>query len=91
MLLHKFDIFESQEYGMSQDLTGNKMQIWKSFLIGRQTTRYPDLSLMARDVLSIPITIVALEAIFSIGGRIIDKFRSSIIPKNVEAISIIGG
>jgi hypothetical protein len=36
---------------------------WKS-----QYSRLPKLSLMARDILSIPITSVALESAFSVGG-----------------------
>ncbi|XP_015165567.1 zinc finger BED domain-containing protein RICESLEEPER 4-like [Solanum tuberosum] len=46
--------------------------------------RYPELSLMARDVLCVPITTVASESTFSTGGRAIGKFQSSILLANVE-------
>jgi len=50
------------------------------------SSKYPVLAEVARDVLAIPITIVASESAFSTGGRIIDPFRSSLAPKTVETL-----
>ena len=57
------------------------LQWWKN-----NSLRFSDLSLMARDVFSIPITIVAFESSFSIESRILNKYWNRLFPENVEAI-----
>ena len=50
------------------------------------TDRFPILSILARDVLVVPISTVASESTFSTGGIVLDYFRSSLTPKLVEAL-----
>ncbi|KAL8541599.1 hypothetical protein ACS0TY_002751 [Phlomoides rotata] len=53
---------------------------WKNAL------KYPNLQLIARDVLAIPISIVAFESAFSTGGRFISPHRSRLHHDTLEAL-----
>ncbi|KAG2712928.1 hypothetical protein I3760_04G148800 [Carya illinoinensis] len=50
------------------------------------STKYPIISRIARDVLAISITTVAYESAFSTGGRVLDAFRSSLSLSTMEAL-----
>ncbi|KAL8046698.1 hypothetical protein ABFX02_08G192756 [Erythranthe guttata] len=50
------------------------------------TPRYPILSMMARDVLGIPVSTLAPEVAFSNSGRVLDQYHSSISPDTREAL-----
>ena len=52
---------------------------WKA-----NSNRYQVLSKLARDVLAVPISTIAFELVFSIRGRILDPFRSSLSPLMVQ-------
>ena len=52
---------------------------WKA-----NSSRYQVLSKLARDMLVLPISTVASELVFSIGGCILDPFRSSLSPLMVQ-------
>ncbi|KAL5543462.1 hypothetical protein UlMin_007246 [Ulmus minor] len=66
---------------MSRNVNFDVLTFWKS-----HQYRYPELAAMARDMLSIPVSTVASEAAFSVGGCVLDQYRSSLKPENVEAI-----
>ena len=44
------------------------------------------LSLIARDVLAMPVSTVSSESAFSTGGRVISEYRSSLSPNTVQAL-----
>ncbi|KAL0361688.1 UNVERIFIED_CONTAM: putative AC transposase [Sesamum radiatum] len=52
--------------------------------------KYKILSIMARDLLAIPITTVASEATFSAGSRVIDKYHASLTSNTVQVLMCRG-
>ncbi|GJY96816.1 zinc finger BED domain-containing protein RICESLEEPER 2 [Tanacetum coccineum] len=48
--------------------------------------RFPIVSKMAKDILSIQISTVASESAFSTSGRILDPYRNALSPQIVEAL-----
>ncbi|KAJ4955222.1 hypothetical protein NE237_012005 [Protea cynaroides] len=48
--------------------------------------QYTDLLRLVRDILANPVSTIASESAFSAGGRVRDKYRSKLPPKNVEAL-----
>ncbi|KAL2931487.1 putative AC9 transposase [Bienertia sinuspersici] len=44
------------------------------------------MSRISKDVLVVTITLVAAESSFSMGGRVLTKYRSSLRTDNVEAL-----
>jgi len=54
---------------------------WKA-----NTSKYPILSKVAKDILSTPISTVTLESTFSAGGGVIDPYRASLSTKTVQML-----
>ncbi|PON44443.1 Ribonuclease H-like domain containing protein [Parasponia andersonii] len=55
---------------MARNVKLDVLAFWKS-----NQFRYPELAAMARDILSIPVSTVASEASFSVGGRVLDQYH----------------
>lgn len=50
------------------------------------TSKFPILSKMTSNLLSVPISTVASESTFSAGGRVIEPHRSCLKPETVEVL-----
>ena len=57
------------------------LEYWK-----KASLQYPTLSLMARDILAIPISTVPSESTFSIAKKVISPMRSSLNPRTIESL-----
>ena len=51
-----------------------------------QGVRFPVLSILARDILTIPVSTVSLKSAFSTTGRIIEERKTSLTPEMVEML-----
>ena len=52
----------------------------------RNTTQYPELSVMAHDVLSIPITTAVSKFTFSMEDHVLNKYKSSLLSKKIQTL-----
>jgi hypothetical protein len=50
---------------------------------------YPILSIMARDIMSVPVSTVSFESCFSLTGRILEERRRRLLAENMEMLTCI--
>lgn len=67
----------ANELGLPFDI----LSWWKT-----NSSKYPVMSLMAREVLAVPVSSVASESAFSTGSRVLDQYRSCLTPDMVETL-----
>ncbi|KAK3232466.1 hypothetical protein Dsin_004347 [Dipteronia sinensis] len=72
--------------GGGDTITDTGGDIFSTNIMQVNMIRYPDLSFMDHDILSILVSIVASESAFGVGGRVLDWFRCLLKPDVVEAI-----
>ena len=68
-----------ENYDGRKDVNFEILKWWRD-----NCSRYQVLSKVVKDVLVVPISIVAFESAFSTGDRIVDSFRSSLSPLMVQ-------
>jgi hypothetical protein len=62
----------------------NILQWWED-----HKQQYPVLSILARDVISVPVSSVSSESAFSLAGRILEDRRTSLTPDMVRTLMTI--
>ncbi|XP_062170450.1 zinc finger BED domain-containing protein RICESLEEPER 1-like [Alnus glutinosa] len=75
----QLELYLDEPKYLDKNMTFYILSFWKG-----NEFRYPEVAAMARDILSIPISTIASESIFSIGGHVIDQYRSSLKPDIIE-------
>uniref|UniRef100_A0A803L9D7 BED-type domain-containing protein n=1 Tax=Chenopodium quinoa TaxID=63459 RepID=A0A803L9D7_CHEQI len=70
---------EEPSYELNSDL--DVLEFWR-----RSSMRYPNLSLMARDILSIPVFTVNAKEAFSYGSKTLSSVQSSVMPETLQAL-----
>ncbi|PKU59729.1 zinc finger BED domain-containing protein RICESLEEPER 2 [Dendrobium catenatum] len=70
---------EEPGHDLNSDI--NVLEYWNN-----SSMRYPELAMMARDILTIPLSSVSPEASFSIGKRVLHLSQSSLNPKIIQAL-----
>ncbi|XP_021321373.1 zinc finger BED domain-containing protein RICESLEEPER 2-like [Sorghum bicolor] len=50
---------------------------------------YPILAIMARDIMSVPVSTCSSESCFSLSGRILEEQRRSLKPEHVEMLTLL--
>jgi hypothetical protein len=50
---------------------------------------YPILSVLTKDIMTIPVSTISSESAFSLSGRLLDDRRRSLTPTHVERLSLI--
>lgn len=68
---NEVDKYLADEVEKRSNTTFNLLTWWK-----RSETKYPILSLIAKDIFAIPSSKVASESAFSLGKRVVDPFRN---------------
>lgn len=80
-LKSELDDYLGEKIVFSSSKSFDVLSWWKG-----NAAKYPILSNMARDILSIPMNTVASESTFSAGGRVIEPHRSCLKPQTVEML-----
>ena len=63
------------------NIESNVLKFWHE-----NSMRYPELSIIARDLFTIPISTLALESAFNLGGKTISLTCSALKPKTIQAL-----